>query len=89
MNGNTRRVGWIPCQSPSTVAITLSEIVVTVAVELHLLDDLAGILNETEDVVDLVHFVLADDACCNLQQHLLAGLMRFHENFHRLDIKIL
>lgn len=89
VNGNVRRVRWIPCQSPSRIAIALSEIVVTVTVELHFLDDLVGILNKTEDVVDLVHFVLADDACCDLLQHLLAGFIRFHKNFHRLDIIIL
>ena len=67
----------------------LSGMTVTVAVELHLLDGLVGILDEAEDIVDFVHFVLADDPRCDLKQHLLADLMRLHENFHRLDIIIL
>lgn len=79
---NKRIAGWPTCQPRSTVGIKLNEIVVTLTVELHLLDDLVGILNKIEDIVDLMHLVLTDDPSCNLQQNFLADLMRFHENFH-------
>ena len=87
--GNRRTVGWIPCLIPGKIAIILNGIVITVAVEFHLLNNLVEILEEGEDIVNLVNFVFDDDACCDLQQHLLTYLMWFHENFHHLDIKIL